>query len=39
MTYNYNFRHRDEVLLLIYATDPRLGSNQQVLKLVEVVEI
>jgi hypothetical protein len=35
ISYKYFSKSKEELLLLIYATDPRLGSNQQVLKLVK----
>jgi len=35
ISYKYFSRSKEELLLLIYATDPRLGSNQQILKLVK----
>ena len=35
ISYKYFSRSKEELLLLIYATDPRLASNQQILKLVK----
>ena len=35
ISYKYLSKSKEELLLLIYATDPRLGSNQEVLKLVK----
>jgi len=35
ISYKYFSRSKQELLLLIYATDPRLASNQQILKLVK----
>jgi hypothetical protein len=37
ISYKYFSKSKEELLLLIYATDPRLGSNQEVLKLVTVL--
>jgi hypothetical protein len=35
ISYKYFFKSKEELLLLIYPTDPRLASNQQILKLVK----
>ena len=35
ISYKYFSKSKEELLLLIYATDPRLASNQQILKLVK----
>ena len=35
ISYKYFSRSKEEILLSIYATDPRIASNQQILKLVK----
>ena len=35
ISYKYFSKSKEELLLLIYATDPRLESNQEILKLVK----